>query len=224
MTELSTASATHTSSHAAEQPAVQGHSGHSAPPISSLGGSLALTDLRGAPVTSADLKGKWTLLFFGYSRCVSSCSVAIPAIVDAARRLNKDGIAARAVLIDIEMPAAAPVRLRNASAASASAHDHAGGHAGHGGGLATMQTLAGRFNGDLVVLTGSRRQLNDAIAAFRVNREHVPPRKGETGHSINHSSLIYFLAPDGTVAGYTQHDVQGRGMASAVQKLAASSS
>jgi protein SCO1/2 len=29
---------------------------------------------------------------------------------------------------------------------------------------------------------------------------------GELGHSINHSSLIYFLAPDTRVAGYAMHD------------------
>jgi cytochrome oxidase Cu insertion factor (SCO1/SenC/PrrC family) len=196
------------------------HSGHSAPPPESIGGAFALVDLNGTAVTSENIKGKWTLLFFGYSRCTASCSLAIPTIVEAARMLNKSSVAARAVLIDIDMPPVVPVRRRTAPVPAQ--HTMEGHSHGTGDSREAMRKMASRFGNDLVILTGSRRQLNDAIIAFRVNREHVPARKGETGHSINHSSLVHFIAPDGTMAGYSQPDVQPHALVSAVQELAAS--
>lgn len=69
-----------------------------------------------------------------------------------------------------------------------------------------MRALATEHREDLMVLTGNRKQLSEAGIAYHVIREHVPPRPQEKGHSINHSSMIYFIAPDTTVAGYGYHD------------------
>lgn len=188
------------------------------PPISpdNLGGAYDFVDLKNRRVTVADFKGHWTLLFFGYARCKGSCPTATPKIVKAARTLRGQGVAARAVFIDIEAPPQQMVSLVTGARTSVDGHSH-----GHGdmARIAAMRGLAGTWGSDLTVLTGTRLQLSNAARAFKVAREHRPPRKGEQGHSINHSSRIYFVAPDTRVAGYGFHDADPAELVATVAKL-----
>lgn len=184
----------------------QSHGSHDlyAPPVSpdQLGGSYEFLDLKNRPVTASAFQGHWTLLFFGYARCKGSCPVATPKIIKAAQLLRAKGIEARAVFVDIEAP---PLGFIRSGAPQPVGN---GGDHSHGGmnRLAAMRALQSSWDGKLIVLTGTRLQLANAARAFLVAREHTPPRKGETGHSIKHSSRIYLIAPDTKVAGYGYHD------------------
>ena len=199
----------------------QSHDGHDGygRPVSpdKLGGSYEFVDLKNRPVTAADFAGQWTLLFFGYARCKSSCPVATPKIVKAAQLLRARGLKARAVFVDIDAPAIGFVRNGAKQAAPAGGHSHSGMDR-----VAAMRGLQSTFGGELVVLTGSRLQLANAARAFMVAREHRPPRAGEVGHSINHSSRIYLISPDTKVAGYGHHESDPRELAETVAKLSAS--
>jgi hypothetical protein len=126
--------------------------------------------------------------------------VAIPTIVEAARQLQSARIPARAVFVDIEPPAGA-VRPRNPDLPVT----HRGHHVDDSA-SSPIAALQKRFGGELLALTGSRAQINAATVAFQVRREHVPPRRAEKGHSINHTSFIYLAAPDGRVVRYFYHD------------------
>ncbi len=42
-----------------------------------IGGPFAITEMTGRPVTDADLKGKPTALFFGFTRCPAVCPVTL---------------------------------------------------------------------------------------------------------------------------------------------------
>ncbi|PTQ11419.1 hypothetical protein CLG96_08180 [Sphingomonas oleivorans] len=191
------------------------HDGHGYGPPSPerLGGAYDFIDIDGRHVTAADFTGHWTLLYFGYSRCTASCTMAIPTIAEAARLLRERGVMTRAAFVDIEPP---PLGLTRRRAPLADSHHHG---AGHDDRSQSMRRIAQSFGDGLRVLSGSRAQLAAATAAFRVAREHIPPRAGETGHSINHSSMIYFLAPDRRVAGYGYHDAEPVALAQMIQKL-----
>lgn len=196
-----------------------------APRVAQLGGTFAFSDTAGREIAQADFRGRWTLLFFGYSRCRASCPIAIPKIVRTAALLRQSGIAARAMFVDIDVPPLGIMRFRRPGAAAAMA-GHAGHEHGHGHGhgeldrVAAMRALAKAYDGKLIVATGTRAQLSAATRAFSVAREHIPPRPGELGHSINHSSLIYFLAPDTRVAGYGMHDQSVTDLEQAVRRMA----
>ena len=195
--------------------AAQDHTGHAAPAPEQLGGAFSFVDVDGRAVTAGDFRGRWTLLFFGYSRCRASCPIAIPKIVSAAASLRKAGIKAQAVFVDIEAPALGIIRRRTGPPATSMAPM---GHADMNR-IAAMRALADKFGSDLRVLTGSRGQLNTATIAFRVAREHIPPRPGEMGHSMNHSSLIYILRPDTQVAAFQDHKADPKALIAAVSTL-----
>ena len=191
-----------------------------APPVSpdQLRGSYEFLDLKNRPVTASAFSGHWTLLFFGYARCRGSCPVATPKIIKAAQMLRAKGIDARAVFVDIEAPPLGFVRTVSKQAGTRRDHSH-----GHGAmnRLAAMRALQSTWGEKLIVLTGTRLQLANAARAFMVTRDHRPPRAGETGHSINHSSRIYMIAPDTKVAGYGHHDSHPIELVNIVARLSA---
>lgn len=173
--------------------------GHAQPSPDEIGGVLDFTDWRDHQVGIERFIGRWTLLYFGYSRCSGSCKIAIPLIADVARALRTSGLAAQAAFVDIDASPLGIVRLEADGLREMR-------HGPNWEKRYAMRKLARRYATDLMVLTGSRRQISAAGIAYHVTREHIPPRPRETGHSINHSSSIYFIAPDMTVAGYGYHD------------------
>jgi cytochrome oxidase Cu insertion factor (SCO1/SenC/PrrC family) len=186
-----------------------------------LGGALDLSDVNGRPIGASDFQKHWTLLFFGYSRCRASCPVAIPKIVRAAGDLRRSGLSARAVFVDIDVPPLGVLRFRRPGAAmQVDQHRSSAHHHGDLDRVAAMRAIAHDYDGRLVVASGTRGQLAYASRAFNVAREHIPPRDGEHGHSINHSSLIYILDPSGHVAGYASHHVPLRSLLDQMQHLA----
>src|SRR5207248_2151652 len=55
---------------------------------SAIGGPFQLVDQNGKRVSDADLKGKWQLLFFGYTHCPDACPTALNEIALALDRLG----------------------------------------------------------------------------------------------------------------------------------------
>ena len=67
---------------------------------SAIGGPFPLVDQNGKTVTDADLKGKWSLIYFGYTHCPDACPTALNDISIA---LSDLGPKRDAVLGEIEV-------------------------------------------------------------------------------------------------------------------------
>ena len=197
----------------ADQRGGVGHSGHAPPNPDQLGGNFVFSTLDGRATKPNDFIGHWTLLYFGYARCTDSCPMAIPAIAVAARELREAGLDTRAAFVDIEAPAMGNVRRRAQAADAHPVHMHEVDR------NRALRNLRDSFGPNLQILTGTRGQLSAATVAFQVAREHIPPRDGERGHSLNHSSLIYILDSRAKVAGYGYHTSSAEILVEAVQKL-----
>lgn len=203
--------------------------GHAYVPVrpESLGGQLTLQTLDGAPFTLDNLRGSWSLVYFGYSRCRSACPIGLVNVAEAVTQLRRSGFAPKAVFVDVEAPPATAPRIRRAMTqqeiAAQGPHDlHTDPRmrAIHESAIAAARETAARYRDRVTVLTGSRGQLRNAVEAFRVRREHVPARDGEQGHSINHTTMVYVLDPTGKVKGYLYHDAAAEDMVRLVRQLA----
>lgn len=165
-----------------------------------LGGYHDFSDWRGGRVSLASFLGRWTLLYFGYSRCQGSCRQAAPVIAKAALTLRKRGILSDAMFVDLDATTLPGLAMIDAAAPGR-------GHRHDLPRRVAMGELALAHDGALRVVSGTRAQLSRATQAYHVLREHAPPRDGEDDISINHSSAIYIVDPEGMVAGYGYHDL-----------------
>ena len=78
---------------------------------SAIGGPFQLVDHNGKPFSDADLKGKWHLLFFGYTHCPDTCPTTLNELSLALDRLGKARGAVEIVLISVDPERDTPPRL-----------------------------------------------------------------------------------------------------------------
>ncbi len=67
-----------------------------------IGGPFQLTDQNGKAVTDKSLKGKPTLIFFGYTHCPDVCPTSLFEISEVLRVMGKDADKVNAVFISVD--------------------------------------------------------------------------------------------------------------------------
>src|SRR5947209_19339711 len=80
---------------------------------SAIGGPFRLVDQNGKPVSDADLKGKWQLVFFGYTHCPDACPTALNEIALALDRLGAKREAVGVVFITVDPERDTPAALKS---------------------------------------------------------------------------------------------------------------
>src|SRR5260370_11440190 len=80
---------------------------------SAIGGPFRLIDQNGKPVSDADLKGKWQLVFFGYTHCPDACPTALNEIALALDQLGAKREAVEVVFITVDPGRDTPAALES---------------------------------------------------------------------------------------------------------------
>ncbi|MEM6677247.1 MAG: SCO family protein [Pseudomonadota bacterium] len=125
----------------------------------------------GERVSDETLKGRPTILFFGYASCESICDVALPRMAAALDQLGPAGLAVQPLMITVDPERDTPAALSEA-----------------------MPKWHARFIG----LTGSKEALAEARASFQVHVEIVAT--DPLGNPIYaHGGFIYLIDAEGTV-------------------------
>jgi len=82
-----------------------------------LGGPFKLVDWDGKRVTSDDLRGKWTLLYFGFTKCPDICPEELHKVSGVLERLDAKQQQIRPVFITIDPARDTPTRLKDCARA-----------------------------------------------------------------------------------------------------------
>src|SRR5438132_3390561 len=106
-----------------------------------IGGPFHLIDQNGKAVSDADLKGKWQLVFFGYTHCPDACPTALNEMALALERLGKERSAVGIVFITVDPERDTPDVLKS---------------------------YAQSFDAPIAALTGSADDVAKAARAYRV--------------------------------------------------------
>ena len=133
-----------------------------------VGGSFQLTDQNGKAVTDKSLKGKPTLIFFGYTHCPDVCPTSLFEISEVLRALGKDADKINAVFISVDPERDTP---------------------------ATMKEYLSSFDPHLEGLSGDPAETAKVITSYRVYAKKVPTKDGD--YTMDHTALIYLMDRDG---------------------------
>ena len=134
-----------------------------------IGGAFALIDHGGRPVTEADFRGRFMLLFFGYANCPGVCPIGLRTLTEAVDLLGDQGGAVLPVLITVD-----PERDT----------------------LATLGPVLAKIHPRLIGLTGTPEQLAAARQAYKVGAK-VTGKDLNGGALFEHGTFIYLMGPDG---------------------------
>jgi protein SCO1/2 len=133
-----------------------------------IGGPFQLTDQHGNAVTDKSLKGKPTLIFFGYTHCPDVCPTSLFEISEVLRALGKDSDKVNAVFISVD-----PERDTQAA----------------------MKDYLSSFDPHLEGLSGDPAETAKVITSYRVYAKKVPTKDGD--YTMDHTALIYLMDRDG---------------------------
>jgi len=136
-----------------------------------IGGPFRLTDDTGRTVTNRSYAGKYMLVYFGYTYCPDICPTELQIMSRAIAMLGPDAKRVQPLFITID-PARDTVK--------------------------EMADYMSHFSPAPMGLTGTPEQIASVAKAYRVYYKKVPGHsaKGDD-YQMNHSSLIYFMGPDG---------------------------
>ncbi|UPK27499.1 SCO family protein [Bradyrhizobium sp. 195] len=133
-----------------------------------IGGPFQLTDQNGKAVTDKNLKGKPTLIFFGYTHCPDVCPTSLFEISEVLRAMGKDADKVNAVFISVDPERDTP---------------------------ATMKEYLSSFDPHLEGLSGDPAETAKVITSYRVYAKKVPTKDGD--YTMDHTALIYLMDRDG---------------------------
>ncbi len=158
-----------------------------------IGGPFRLRAADGREVTDAEFRGRWMLVFFGYTRCPDACPTALQDIANALDMMSAEAKKKVAVLfISIDPERDTP---------------------------AAMQDYVSAFNAPITGLSGTPEQVAAAAKAYRVYYAKHPKAGGE--YDMDHSSIIYVMDPRGRFAANFTHETAPEAIAAKMRTLMA---
>jgi protein SCO1/2 len=157
---------------------------------SAIGGPFQLVDQNGKTVTDADLKGKWSLIYFGYTHCPDACPTALNDISIALSELGPKRDAVRPVFITVDPERDTPESLK---------------------------AYVTSFDAPILALTGTAEQVAKAAKVYRVYYAKHPEAGGD--YSMDHSSVIYVMDPEGRFTASFTHESAPEQISERLKKL-----
>jgi protein SCO1/2 len=129
-----------------------------------------LSDQTGAPVRDEDLRGRWLLVFFGFTNCPDVCPTTLAEIATARDDLGPLGAQMRPVFISVDPERDTPEALADYVSA---------------------------FGDDVVGLTGPRPAIEAATRNFKGYARRASNPNAPDGYSVDHTTYLYLIDPDG---------------------------
>jgi protein SCO1 len=154
-----------------------------------IGGPFTLVGEGGAKVTDRDFRGRYMLVFFGFTHCPDICPAELQVIAASLEELGPEAKKVVPIFITLDperdTPQAVTAYVKN-------------------------------FGPSFVGLSGSPEAIAEAAKAYRVTYSKFQEDKSSDNYSIDHSALVYLMGPDGE---YITHFAYGTPAAKMTESL-----
>lgn len=158
-----------------------------------IGGPFELTNHRGEAVTDANFRGRYMLIFFGYTYCPDVCPTELANIAAALDHLGKQADRIQPLFITVD-PERDTAKL--------------------------LGDYVTHFHPRMQGLTGSPAQIKQAAKAYRVYFAKSNPAQSED-YLMDHSTFVYLMAPDGRYLALFRGATDPKEMAATIARLIA---
>ena len=164
-----------------------------APPPISFGGPFSLIDHDGKPRTERSFDGKYLLIYFGYTFCPAICPTGLQAMAEAVDGLGEAGAKVQPLFVTIDPARDTPEALKE---------------------------YVGHFHPRMIGLTGSEPEIARTARSFRVHRRKVvlADAEGPEDYLVDHGSMTYLMAPDGSWLTLFPHNTDPEKMTAAIRR------
>lgn len=137
-----------------------------------LGGPFSLTEHSGRAVTDADYRGRFLLIYFGYTFCPDVCPTELQVMAQVMDRLGSEGERIQPAFVSVD-----PERDT----------------------VPHMAAYVAQFHPRLIGLTGTPEQVAAVARAYRVFYRKSAG-SDPAYYTMDHSSFFYLVNPDGSFA------------------------
>jgi protein SCO1 len=134
-----------------------------------LGGPFALTDQNGMLRTEKDYRGKFMLVFFGYTYCPDVCPTTLAVMTAALEKMGARADKIAPVFITVDPKRDTPDKLKSYLAS---------------------------FGPRIIGLTGSPKDIAAVAKEYRVYYKEHPAENGDD-YTVDHSGVVYLMDPNG---------------------------
>lgn len=157
-----------------------------------VGGPFTLLDSNGKQVTDRDFRGKYMLIYFGYTYCPDVCPTTLNEVAAALDQLGGKADRIEPIFITVDPKRDTPAVIKEYVAA---------------------------FTPRLIGLTGSDEQIAKVAQEYRVYYAEHRTGSGPNDYTMDHSSVLYLMGPDGKFIAPIRVDADGAQMAADLSKL-----
>ena len=157
-----------------------------------IGGPFTLQNGDGATITDKDFRGKYLLVYFGYTFCPDVCPTTLGAVADAMDKLGPAAARVKPVFITVDPKRDTP---------------------------AVVKQYAAAFGPNIEGLTGTPEEIATVAREYRVYYAEHRTGDGPNDYSMDHSSLLYLMSPDGAFIAPVRADLSGDEIAANLKKL-----
>ncbi|WP_343044739.1 SCO family protein [Allomesorhizobium camelthorni] len=135
-----------------------------------IGGPFTLTAPDGTTVTDETYRGKWLLVFFGYTSCPDICPATLSEIAVAIEELGPDAAKLQPIFITVDPERDTPE---------------------------VMGKYTGAIDPRIVGLTGSPQQIAAVAREYGAYSARYKTGAGAEDYVVDHSTYIYIMDPQG---------------------------
>jgi protein SCO1/2 len=156
-----------------------------------IGGPFELAGEDGKTVTDKDFRGRYMLVFFGFTHCPDICPAELQVMSAALEDLGADADKVVPIFITLDPERDTPEAV-----------------------TAYVQNFGTNFVG----LTGSPEAIEKAAKAYRVTYQKFQDESMGEDYSIDHSALVYLMGPDGAFVTHIPYGTPPKKMAETLRR------
>ena len=156
-----------------------------------VGGPFSLIDQTGRRVTDKDFRGRFMLVYFGFTFCPDVCPAGLQLMAAAIDALGPRADRITPVFITVDPERDTPEQLAR---------------------------YVTSFHPRLVGLTGTTAEIQAVARAYRVYYQKVKDERSSAPYTMDHTSIIYLMDPQGRFVTHFTHATSLQAITAALGK------